>query len=51
MMNDAKQGAPFLVGKDVATNLFLFALDSLYVSKHAVRLEPLSKLGCKIPVV
>jgi hypothetical protein len=39
------------MGEDVAVDLFLFALDRLYVSKHAVRLEPLSKLGCKIPVV
>lgn len=34
--------------KNVAANLLLFALDGLHVSKHAVRLEPLSKFGCKI---
>jgi hypothetical protein len=41
-----RSGAPFLVSKDVAANLFLFALDCLHVSKHAVRLETLGKLGC-----
>ena len=41
-----RSGAPFLVSKDVAANLFLFTLDCLHVSKHAVRLETLGKLGC-----
>jgi hypothetical protein len=49
--NDGKDGsAPFLVGKDVTANFFLFALDSLYVSEHAFRLEPSGKLGFNVKV-
>ena len=35
------------MGKDVTLNFFLFALDCLYVSEHAVLLEPFGKLGFK----
>jgi len=35
------------MGKDVTANFFLFALDRLYVSEHAVRLEPSGELGFK----
>ncbi len=42
------ENAPFLVGQDITAYLLLFALDRLYVCQHAVRLEPLSQLGCAV---
>ena len=38
------------MGKDVAADCFLFALDRFYIREHAVRLEPLRKLSFKVVV-
>ena len=45
------ENGPFLVGQDITANLLLFALDRLYVCKHAVRLKPLCQFGCVTPPI
>ena len=45
------ENAPFLVGQDITADLLFFALDRLYVCKHAVGLKPLCQFGCGTPII